>query len=76
MNRAAPEQVIGALFIDSGFGADGHRRCPPRARYECLLCGTHEGPVHGTEQVRLFVATIRTDHRAHCPGSQQGAQAA
>lgn len=76
MSRVGRERVIGALFIDSGFDAEGHRRCPPRARYECLLCGTREGPVHGAEQVRLFVASIRTDHRAHCPGSEQGAHAA
>ena len=76
MSRVARERVIGALFIDSGFGADGHRQCSPRARYECLLCGTREGPVHGAEQVRHFVASIRTSHRAHCPGPQQGAQAA
>lgn len=55
---AAPQQVTSALFIDMVNG---------RARYECLLCGEHEGPVHGRRAVAEFVQTIRATHRAHCP---------
>lgn len=42
-----------------------------RARYECLRPGCtnrQEGPVHGAEDVRAFVATIRNDHPARCTG--------
>lgn len=31
----------------------------PRAKYECLLCHTLEGPVTGPEAVKRFVATVR-----------------
>jgi hypothetical protein len=66
---AAPQQVTAALFIDM---------VNVRARYECLLCGTPEGPVRGRRAVAEFVQTIRATHRATCPQlhHQQGAHAA
>jgi hypothetical protein len=48
--------VTGALFIDCGTGREdpttGAVRYwkPPRARYECLLCGGREGPVSEAER--------------------------
>lgn len=50
--------VTAALYVD----LDG-----VRARYECLLCRTVEGPVHGIADVTAFVAAIRTDHPERCP---------
>ncbi|MET7458084.1 hypothetical protein ACWEPZ_37730 [Streptomyces sp. NPDC004288] len=71
-------QVRDALFIDLGEGyeikKDGPRKGQiwwkrdPRARYECLPCQYASPVVHGADEVRAFVATIRTDHRAICPG--------
>jgi hypothetical protein len=57
--------VTAALYVD----LDG-----VRARYECLLCRTTEGPVYGAEDVKGFVDTVRTGHRARCTASasQQG----
>lgn len=78
--------ITGALYIDGGVGFEdretGRIRYsrPPRARYECLLCGTSEGPVTGAAPVREFATHIRTDHRAQCPATTtatpQGAMAA
>lgn len=77
--------ITGALFVDLGEGReikDGDRAGqigwsqPPRARYECLLCHTSEGPVQGAIAVRKFVTRIHADHRAHCPANTQGDQAA
>lgn len=51
--------VIGALFVD----LDG-----VRAKYECLLCRTVEGPVYGVDNVTTFTKNIRTDHPARCTG--------
>ncbi|MFB7739599.1 hypothetical protein ACFC08_35670 [Streptomyces sp. NPDC056112] len=50
--------VTGALYVD----LEG-----VRARYECLLCRTTEGPVYG-DDVKPFVDTIRTDHPTRCTG--------
>lgn len=63
--------VLGALFIDCGDGRETGQgqftyRRPPRARYECLLCQTSEGPVTGAEAVKRFVATIRAEHHDRC----------
>jgi hypothetical protein len=72
--------VTGALFIDCGTGREdpttGAVRYwkPPRARYECLLCGGREGPVAGSVKVRAFVAECRSDHAARCTAA--GARAA
>ncbi|MEV5443511.1 hypothetical protein AB0N23_13380 [Streptomyces sp. NPDC052644] len=61
------QQITGALFVDMGQARrDGTWIRPPRARYECLTCGTTEGPVAGALTVASFVARIRTDHRATC----------
>ncbi|MCY0926920.1 hypothetical protein OTB20_12035 [Streptomyces sp. H27-H1] len=49
--------LTGGLFIDM---------VGIRARYECLLCRTTEGPVFGEADVIAFNATIRTDHHARC----------
>ncbi|WP_372352670.1 hypothetical protein [Streptomyces sp. KL116D] len=81
--------VTGVLTIDAGQGYEDketgqiHYRTPPRAKYECGLCLTREGPVYGVAPVRDFVREIRTGHRARCrPATttatqhQQGAQAA
>lgn len=54
-------RVVGGLFVDM-------ESRPPRARYECLLCQTTEGPVRGKAKVAAFVSAIRTEHRATCPG--------
>jgi hypothetical protein len=63
------QRVTSALFIDM---------VNARARYECLLCGAREGPVHGRHKVAVFVQNIRTGHRARCPQlhNQQGAHTA
>lgn len=63
MNGA--RSVIAALTVD----LEG-----VRAKYECVLCRTLEGPVYGQDKVKAFVASIRTDHRARCTASapQQG----
>lgn len=71
----APQRVTAVLTIDCGEGrADGNSRYhytrQPRARYECRLCHTTEGPVTGPERVREFVARIRTDHPNHCTANQ------
>lgn len=60
--------ILGALFVDMD---------NVRARYECLRpeCTQRlEGPVYGTDDVKAFVDTIRTAHRARCTASasQQG----
>lgn len=71
--------VTGALFVDLGQARrDGTWLRPPRARYECLICRTTEGPVTGDKAVTRFVPTIRQIHRDTCPGhpTQQGAHAA
>lgn len=83
-------RVRDALFVDLGEGyeikKDGPRRGQiwwkrdPRARYECVRCQYASPVVHGADAVRAFIATIRNDHRATCPGqparTQQGAAAA
>lgn len=66
------QQVTGALYVDLGAGREdpdtGAVRywTPPRARYECLLCGGREGPVTGSVRVREFTANARTNHRPRC----------
>ncbi|MGQ4514250.1 hypothetical protein [Streptomyces sp. DW26H14] len=65
------QHITGALFVDSGLDADGKRIRPPRAKYECLLCRTVDGPVHGTADVTAFVPTARNDHRARCTARQE-----
>lgn len=81
--------VRDVLFVDLGEGYEIKKAGPrrgqiwwkqdPRARYECLPCQYASPVVRGADQVRAFVATIRTDHRAICPGrpahTQQGAAA-
>lgn len=69
-------EVTAVLFIDCGVDDQGRRARTPRARYECLLCRTAEGPVYGRDRVAEFVARIRTDHPAHCTANPQGAHAA
>ncbi|MFI8104736.1 hypothetical protein [Streptomyces sp. NPDC086023] len=66
MRRA--QHVVAALFIDMD-----HR--PPRARYECLICGFRE-VVEGRDRVKGLVSHIRTTHRAACAATTQGAHAA
>jgi hypothetical protein len=39
-----------------------------RAKYECLLCRTVEGPVYGIDDVTAFAKDIRTAHPARCTG--------
>ncbi|MEU0671321.1 hypothetical protein ABZ330_00215 [Streptomyces sp. NPDC006172] len=65
-------RIIAALFVDLGEGREikkgdraGQIRWDrlPRARYECLLCGTSEVPDgRGPGDIARFVASIRTDH--------------
>lgn len=52
------QHVTSALYVDLE---------RVRARYECLLCQTVEGPVYGDE-VKPFVDTVRTAHPARCTG--------
>lgn len=75
----------GVLFVDLGEGREDKERGgirwskQPRAKYECLLCRTTEGPVTGPIDVRQFVAGIREAHKTTCRPihpAQQGAQAA
>ncbi|MFJ9027595.1 hypothetical protein ACIRQP_03565 [Streptomyces sp. NPDC102274] len=63
---ARAQTVVAALTVDFGLDPDGKRVRPPRAKYECLLCQTREGPVHGDQDVTEFAASIRTDHPARC----------
>ncbi|RPK69046.1 hypothetical protein EES44_07910 [Streptomyces sp. ADI96-15] len=49
--------VHGLLIIDAA---------NVRARYDCHLCRTTEGPVHGTDAVTAFAADIRTSHPTRC----------
>ncbi|MFF3060894.1 hypothetical protein [Streptomyces sp. NPDC057909] len=58
--------VIAALFVD--FGDRGRQ---PRAKYECVLCQTTEGPVQGAEAVAAFTASIKSEHRARCTAPQE-----
>ncbi|MGW0550522.1 hypothetical protein [Streptomyces altiplanensis] len=70
-------RITAALFVDCGQTRhDGTYVRPPRARYECLSCHTTEGPITGPTKVATFVGRIRTDHRATCPATTEGAQAA
>lgn len=70
-------QITAALTVDLGIPRKGGSWARlPRAKYECLLCRTVEGPVHGADRVREFVARIRTDHPTYCTNNQQGATAA
>ncbi|SCK20351.1 hypothetical protein YUYDRAFT_02121 [Streptomyces sp. ScaeMP-e48] len=51
----------------------------PKAKYECLLCRTTEGPVVGAAAVTAFNQTIRLTHPTNCHpdhATQQGAHAA
>jgi hypothetical protein len=77
--------VTAVLTIDGGQGYEDKQTGritysrPPRARFDCHLCGGEEGPVIGAEPVKDFTRAIRTDHRARCSATtqhQQGAQAA
>jgi hypothetical protein len=64
--------MAGVLTVDCGAGREdpetGAVRYwkPPRARYDCQLCGGREGPVTGSVRVREFTATARNNHRARC----------
>jgi hypothetical protein len=52
-------EVVAALTVD----LEGIR-----AKYECLLCRTVEGPVYGADAVTAFAKDIRTAHPARCTG--------
>ncbi|MEV0915450.1 hypothetical protein AB0I93_14415 [Streptomyces sp. NPDC049967] len=71
------EQIIGALTVKFGQQLRTGRWVEqPAAKYECLLCERVE-QARGAEAVTRFTQTIRTTHRATCPGHPaQGAQAA
>ena len=75
------QEVTAALFVDLGEGREDKKTGlirwskQPRAKYECVRCQTTEGPVHGPDRVREFVARIRTDHPTYCTANQQGATA-
>lgn len=78
-------EITGALFVDLGEGREDSERGgirwsrQPRAKYECLLCQTTEGPVTGPIDVRQFVAGIREAHKTTCRPihpAQRKAQAA
>ncbi|MFF8901708.1 hypothetical protein ACF082_29985 [Streptomyces lydicus] len=73
-----PLVITGALYVDMGQQARGGDRWvrPPRARYECLLCRTVDGPVIGAEDVIAFVASAQTSHRDICTANREGVQAA
>jgi hypothetical protein len=68
------QRITGALFVDLGEGREikhGARagqityKRQPAARFECLLCRTSQTAT-GADDVRSFVATIRTTHPVHC----------
>lgn len=70
--------ITGALSVRLGRQTrDGRWAEQPAAKYECLICETTD-LVLGADEVRSFVATIRTTHPGNCPGApnHQGAQAA
>ncbi|MGW2260086.1 hypothetical protein ACWCXE_20050 [Streptomyces sp. NPDC001780] len=60
------QEVRSELVVDFGLDEFERRVRPPRARYDCGLCRTREGPVHGADAVAVFVASIRIDHPARC----------
>ncbi|MGC5400181.1 hypothetical protein ACPXCP_31130 [Streptomyces sp. DT20] len=71
------QQITGALAVKFGRRTRlGEWVEAPAAKYECFVCNTTE-TVTGAEAVTRFTQTIRTTHRATCPGHPtQGAQAA
>ncbi|MFF2640345.1 hypothetical protein ACFVUB_11180 [Streptomyces niveus] len=72
--RPAPadtRQVVGALFVDLGEYRGDRWVRQPRARYECLLCRTAEGPVGGADEVTAFNAEIRAAHQRRCTARQE-----
>ncbi len=83
-------RVVDALFVDLGEGREikhgaraGQIRWTrePAARFECLRCYATEVPNIRPKEtvpaaVARFVASIRTDHRAQCPATTQGAHTA
>ena len=72
-----PRVITGALYVDMGQqNRAGRWVRPPRARYECLLCRTADGPVTGAEDVIAFTATASAEHKARCNPNAQGAHAA
>lgn len=71
-------QITGVLTTTFGRQLKGGTWAEhPKAKYECLLCRTTEGPVVGAAAVTAFTQTIRINHPAICPGhpAQQGAAA-
>ncbi|WP_328436969.1 hypothetical protein OHA71_06640 [Streptomyces sp. NBC_00444] len=64
--------VTGILTVDCGAGREDPETgavrywTPPRARYDCWLCGGRDGPVTGSVRVREFVEYYRRDHWARC----------
>jgi hypothetical protein len=73
-------QITGVLTVALGRQLKGGTWAEhPKAKYECLLCRSVEGPVVGAAAVTAFTQTIRITHSTSChPSSanQQGAQAA
>lgn len=59
---ATDPRVVAALYVD----LEG-----VRARYECVLCHTVEGPVFGADDVAAFTAEIRVAHRGRCAALQE-----
>lgn len=64
--------VTGVLTVDCGAGREDPETgavrywTPPRARFDCLLCGGRDGPVKGSVRVREFVENYRLDHARRC----------
>lgn len=71
------EHITGALTVDFGRRTRlGEWVEQPKAKYECFICDTTKQAI-GPEAVTRFTQTIRTTHRANCPGHPiEGAQAA
>ncbi|MCA1218670.1 hypothetical protein [Streptomyces sp. 8L] len=65
------QQLTGILRIDCGVDGSGRRVRAPRAKYECLLCRTVDGPHYGAENVTAFVRSASADHRARCTARQE-----
>ncbi|KIF69225.1 hypothetical protein HY68_12520 [Streptomyces sp. AcH 505] len=69
--RADTRHAVSALFVDLGEYRGERWVRPPHARFECLLCRTAEGPVHGADAVTAFNAGIRTAHQRRCTALQE-----
>lgn len=64
-------QIDGVLTVSLGRQLKGGTWAEhPKAKYECLICRSVEGPVVGAAAVIAFNQTIRHTHQHHYQGAQ------